>query len=117
MDETGCSLSKSAGSTKWGGMADAVIQRDLDRLEEWDKRNLMKFKKMKGILSLVTNNPRHQDKLGLTSGKYLCRERRGVLVDPKLNTNKQWTLAAEIISFLGCIRQNVTNRKRSFPSA
>lgn len=99
----GCSLSKSAGSTKWEGMVDAVIQRDLERLEEWAKRNLMKFKKRKVALSLVTNYPRHQDKLGLTSGRYLCRERKGVLVDPKLNMNKQWTLAAEIVTFWAAI--------------
>ena len=47
-----CTLSKSADDTKLGGMADrsdwcAVTQRDLNRLEKWVERNLMKFNKGK----------------------------------------------------------------------
>lgn len=39
----------------------AVIQRNLNRLEKWDDRNLMKFSKGKGkvLLSLGRNNPMH----------------------------------------------------------
>ncbi|PKU41501.1 rna-directed dna polymerase from mobile element jockey-like [Limosa lapponica baueri] len=47
-----CTLSKFASEAKLGGVTDtpegpAAIQRDLDRLEKWVDRNLMKFCKGK----------------------------------------------------------------------
>ncbi|KAK4831799.1 hypothetical protein QYF61_019229, partial [Mycteria americana] len=49
-DWTECTLSKFAHGTKVGGVADipaghAGIQKDLNRLEKWAERNLMKFNK------------------------------------------------------------------------
>jgi len=68
---TKCTLSKFAEGTKLGGAADtlegcAAIQRDLDRLESWEQRNLIKFNKRTcRVLHLGRNNPMHQYRLGV----------------------------------------------------
>lgn len=63
-----CALNKVADDMRLGGEADtpggcASTQQDLDRLESWVQRNLVKFSKDKfRVLNLRKNNPPHQDR-------------------------------------------------------
>ena len=62
--------SASTDDTKLGEMIDrtdgcAFIQKDLDRLEKWAEKNLVKFSKGKcQVLPMGRNNSRHPDSLG-----------------------------------------------------
>ncbi|KAK4807194.1 hypothetical protein QYF61_024314 [Mycteria americana] len=63
-DGAECPLSNFADYTKLGGLADmpegcAAIQRDLDRLQKWADRTLMRFNKKGKVLPLGRNNPMH----------------------------------------------------------
>ncbi|KAK4827311.1 hypothetical protein QYF61_016561 [Mycteria americana] len=102
-----------AHDTKLGGVADTpesrvAIQRDLNSLEEWADRNLMKFNEEKcKVLPLGRNNPRHQVMLGDTQlESSLARKDLGVLVDTKLN------MSQKVNSNLGCVRQSIASRLR-----
>ncbi|KAK4818149.1 hypothetical protein QYF61_007297 [Mycteria americana] len=65
-------------------------KRDLNRLEKWANRNLMKFNKEN------------------LEEKYL-----EVLVDTKLNMSQQCALAAKKVNgILGCIRRSVASRSK-----
>ena len=104
---------------EWADTAEdhAAIQRDLDRLEKWVDRNIMKLNKEKcKVLHLRRNNLRHQYTLRAVwlessfSGKGL-----GILVDTNLNMSQQCALAIKKVNvILGSIRQSNASRSREW---
>jgi len=119
-EELECTLSKFADHTKLGEVVDtpegcAAIQQDLDRLESWAERNLMRFNKGKcRVLHLGRNKAMHQYRLGVDLLKSSSVERHlGVLVDNRLTMSQQCALAAKKANgVLGCIRTTVASRSR-----
>ncbi|GAB0205950.1 mitochondrial enolase superfamily member 1 [Grus japonensis] len=116
-----CTLMKFADDTKLSGEVDtsegrATLQEDLDRLEEWSDRNLMKFNKDKcKVLHLGKHNPGVQHRLGSTWLESSSVERDlGVLVDKQLNMSEQCAAAAKKANrMLGCINKGITSRDKS----
>jgi len=106
--------------TKLGGVVDtpegcAAIQQDLDRLESWAERNMMRFNKGKcKVLHLERNNHMHQYRLGVDLLESSSAERDlGVLVDDRLTMSQYCALVAKkAIGILGCIKSSVASRSR-----
>jgi len=84
-----------------------AIQKDLNRLEKWADRNLMKFNKGKcKVLHLGSNNSMNHSMLGTTQLKSSFAEKNlGDLVDIELNMSQECAFAAKKANDnLGCIR-------------
>ncbi|KAK4832897.1 LOW QUALITY PROTEIN: hypothetical protein QYF61_026447 [Mycteria americana] len=111
-------MSKIADDTELEGEADtpeghAAIQRDLNRLEKWAGRNLMKFNKKCKALHLGRNDPRHQHRLGANQLESSLAEKDLGVLDTRLNMSQYCALAAKKANgILGCIRGSVASRSR-----
>ena len=79
-----------------------TIQRNLDRLEEWDIDKKMNFNWEKcKVLYLGIKNAKHKYKMGDTClESSICEKDLRVLVDSKLNMSQQCDMVAKKANFV-----------------
>ncbi|RMC19346.1 hypothetical protein DUI87_03955 [Hirundo rustica rustica] len=107
---------KFAGDAKLGAVADppegsAAILWDLDQLQGWAERNLMRLSKGKcRVLHLGRNSPKCPHRLGLTYRAALWE--RTWDLDHKLSMSCQCPVARRANGVLGCTGKSVASRSR-----